>query len=66
MAQIVIMGAGIGGMPMAYELREQCRPEDKIVVISDSDYFHFDCHAIRISQLSQQTVIPCPETPCGN
>lgn len=41
MAQIVIMGAGIGGMPMAYELREQCRPEDKIIVISDSDYFHF-------------------------
>jgi sulfide:quinone oxidoreductase len=41
MAQIVIMGAGIGGMPMAYEMREQCRPDDKIVVISDFDYFHF-------------------------
>ena len=41
MAQIVIMGAGIGGMPMAYELREQCRPEDKIIVISDFDFFHF-------------------------
>lgn len=41
MARIVIMGAGIGGMPMAYELREQCRPDDKIIVISDFDYFHF-------------------------
>lgn len=41
MARIVIMGAGIGGMPMAYELREQCRPDDKIIVVSDFDYFHF-------------------------
>ncbi|MDO8891869.1 MAG: FAD/NAD(P)-binding oxidoreductase [Sulfurimicrobium sp.] len=41
MAHIVIMGAGIGGMPMAYEMREQLRPEDKLTVISNTDSFHF-------------------------
>lgn len=41
MAHIVILGAGIGGMPMAYELREILRPEDRITVVSDAPYFHF-------------------------
>ena len=41
MAHIVILGAGIGGMPMAYEMREQARPEDKITVISNTATFHF-------------------------
>jgi sulfide:quinone oxidoreductase len=41
MAHIVVMGAGIGGMPMAYELREQLRPDDRITVVSDYPYFHF-------------------------
>lgn len=41
MAHIVILGAGIGGMPMAYELRELIRPEDRITVVSDVPYFHF-------------------------
>lgn len=41
MAHIVILGAGIGGMPMAYELREQLRPEDRVTVVSDYPYFHF-------------------------
>ena len=41
MAHIVIMGAGIGGMPMAYEMREQLRPGDKLTVISNTDSFHF-------------------------
>ncbi|MEO7320179.1 MAG: hypothetical protein ABIW02_00910 [Nitrosospira sp.] len=41
MADIVILGAGIGGMPMAYEMREQARKEDKVTVISDTDTFHF-------------------------
>ena len=30
MAHIVIMGAGIGGMSMAYEMREAARAEDKV------------------------------------
>ena len=29
MAHIVILGAGLGGMPMAYEMQELVRPEDK-------------------------------------
>jgi len=41
MAHIVILGAGIGGMPMAYDMRKHARKEDKITVISNVDYFHF-------------------------
>ncbi len=41
MAHVVVMGAGIGGMPMAYELREQLRAEDTVTVISDTADFHF-------------------------
>ena len=41
MAHIVILGAGIGGMPMAYEMRECARPGDKITVISNNPKFHF-------------------------
>ena len=41
MAHIVIIGAGIGGMPMAYEMRQLARKEDRITVISDNPKFHF-------------------------
>ena len=41
MAHIVILGAGIGGMPMAYEMRDLARPEDKVTVISNNSKFHF-------------------------
>ncbi len=41
MAHIVILGAGIGGMPMAYEMRDNARPDDKITVISNTATFHF-------------------------
>ncbi|MEP7327797.1 MAG: FAD/NAD(P)-binding oxidoreductase [Betaproteobacteria bacterium] len=41
MAHIVILGAGIGGMPMAYEMREKLRSEDKLTVISNNPKFHF-------------------------
>jgi sulfide:quinone oxidoreductase len=41
MARIVILGAGIGGMPMAYEMREKARAEDKITVVSNAPYFQF-------------------------
>lgn len=41
MAHIVILGAGIGGMPMAYEMREKARPGDRITVISNNPKFHF-------------------------
>jgi len=41
MAHIVIMGAGIGGMPMAYEMQEKVRKGDKVTVISNGENFHF-------------------------
>ncbi|OGB55412.1 MAG: pyridine nucleotide-disulfide oxidoreductase [Burkholderiales bacterium RIFOXYD2_FULL_59_8] len=41
MAHIVIMGAGIGGMPAAYELREMLLPEHRITVVNSTDYFQF-------------------------
>lgn len=41
MAHIVVMGAGIGGMPAAYELRAELGNEHKITVINAVDYFQF-------------------------
>lgn len=41
MAHIVIMGAGIGGMAMAYEMRAMARTEDRVTVVSNSVTFHF-------------------------
>jgi sulfide:quinone oxidoreductase len=41
MAHIVILGAGIGGLPMAYDMRKRARKEDRITVISNVDYFQF-------------------------
>ncbi|HEY6896322.1 MAG TPA: FAD/NAD(P)-binding oxidoreductase [Rhodocyclaceae bacterium] len=41
MAHIVIIGAGIGGMPMAYEMRQMARKEDRITVITNNPKFHF-------------------------
>jgi sulfide:quinone oxidoreductase len=41
MAHIVIMGAGIGGMPAAYEMRAALGSEHKITVVSAVDYFQF-------------------------
>jgi len=41
MANIVIIGAGIGGMPMAYEMRHMARKEDQVTVITNNPKFHF-------------------------
>jgi len=41
MARIVILGAGIGGVPMALEMKQLARKEDEICVVSDSPTFHF-------------------------
>ena len=41
MAHIVVMGAGIGGMPAAYEMRESLSKDHKITVVSSQDYFQF-------------------------
>lgn len=41
MAKIVVVGAGIGGIPMAFEMRENARKSDEVVVIADTPTFHF-------------------------
>ncbi len=41
MAHIVIMGAGIGGLPAAYEMREVLPKEHRVTVVNNTDYFQF-------------------------
>ena len=41
MANIVILGAGLGGMPMAYEMKEQLRAGDTVTVLGQGPNFHF-------------------------
>ena len=41
MAHIVIMGAGLGGLPAAFEMKEALRKEDRVTVVSNSATFHF-------------------------
>ncbi len=41
MAHIVVMGAGIGGMPAAYELRALLPKEHRVTVVNPVDYFQF-------------------------
>ncbi len=41
MAHVVVLGAGIGGVPMALEAREQLGRKHQITVISASDTFDF-------------------------
>jgi len=41
MAHIVIMGAGLGGMPAAYEMRALLPAQHRITVVNATDYFQF-------------------------
>lgn len=41
MAHIIVMGAGIGGVPAAYELRDRLGRDHDITVINSTDYFQF-------------------------
>lgn len=41
MPRIVILGAGIGGISMAYELIAKVGRHAEIIVVSDSEWFHF-------------------------
>ncbi len=41
MAHIVVLGAGLGGAIMAYELKEQIRKEDRITVVTKDPTYHF-------------------------
>ena len=41
MAHIVVMGAGIGGLPAAYDFRDVLGREHDITVVNNSDHFSF-------------------------
>lgn len=41
MAKVIVLGAGIAGVPAAYGLRERLGPEDQVTVVSDRDRFQF-------------------------
>ncbi len=41
MAKVVVIGAGIGRVPMAFELRELLGKAADIQVVSDSEWFQF-------------------------
>jgi len=40
-AEIVVMGAGLGGVIMAYEMKDQMRPEDTLTVVTKDPIYHF-------------------------
>jgi sulfide:quinone oxidoreductase len=41
MAHVVVMGAGLGGLPVAYEVRELLRREDRVSVVGLGETYHF-------------------------
>ncbi len=41
MAKIVILGAGLGGVGCAYEMKEKARREDEVIVVNDIDFYQF-------------------------
>src|SRR5664279_1129112 len=41
MANIVVLGAGTGGMPAAYELRAKLGREHRVTIVNAVDYFQF-------------------------
>ena len=41
MAHVVVLGAGLGGAIMAYEVKEQLRKEDTVTVITKDPKYHF-------------------------
>jgi len=41
MAHIVILGAGVGGLPCAYEMKEELEKMHQITVINERDHFQF-------------------------
>lgn len=49
MAKIVIMGAGLGGLPTAYELRHLLSKQHSVTLISETDKFTFIPGLIRVA-----------------
>ncbi|WIM04959.1 MAG: NAD(P)/FAD-dependent oxidoreductase [Candidatus Nitricoxidivorans perseverans] len=41
MAHVVVLGAGIGGLTAAYDMKERLRPGDTVTVVTEKSYFQF-------------------------
>ena len=41
MAHVIILGAGLGGVIAAYEIKDKLRPEDTITVVNKGSTYHF-------------------------
>ncbi|MDO8932948.1 MAG: FAD/NAD(P)-binding oxidoreductase [Rhodocyclaceae bacterium] len=41
MTHVVVLGAGVGGLTAAYDMKEQLRPGDKLTVVTENPYFQF-------------------------
>ncbi len=49
MANVVVIGAGLGGLPTAYELRHFLPPEHRVILISDQPKFTFIPGLVRVA-----------------
>lgn len=49
MANVVVIGGGLGGLPTAYELRHYLPKEDNVILISDKPEFTFIPGLIRVA-----------------
>ncbi len=49
MANVIVVGAGLGGLPTAYELRHLLPAEHRVILISDTDCFTFIPGLIRVA-----------------
>jgi len=41
MAHIIVLGAGLGGTIMAFEMKDQLRPEDTLTVVNKGTHYSF-------------------------
>lgn len=41
MAKIVVLGAGLGGIIAAYEIRKAVRRKDEVIAVNETDYYQF-------------------------
>lgn len=41
MAKIVVLGAGLGGIIAAYEIRRAVRRKDEVIAVNETDYYQF-------------------------
>lgn len=48
MAHVVVIGAGLGGLPTAYELRQLLPPQHRVTLISDQPKFTFIPGLVRV------------------